>query len=141
MKAGFHWICQIARCCGEKYVRKRLPGRSFSITDQICLHCHGTLAWNDPPARTEQALVCYRSREERNRKAGRTAHGSPAVRFPKSPTELAYAALKAELAVGPKVEPLYVGFKDASGRAPAIRSAAAQGFMHNLVTRREQLPC
>lgn len=112
MKAGFSWICQIARCCGSKYVRKRLPGRPFKCSGQRCIHCNALLAWMEPEPNRALVLAGYRSRAEKNRRIGLTAHGSPRRRRPLTEPERLYLELKLEMESKPKDLPLATGFRD-----------------------------
>lgn len=113
MKAGFHWICEVARCCGRKYVRKRLPGRTFTCMGQVCIHCGQGLAWNAPEPNKVLSRDGYRQRAAANRLAGLTAHGAPRRRQPLSEVERLYLALKAEIEAHPQELPLATGFRDA----------------------------
>ena len=101
MKAGFHWICEIARCCGRKYVRKRLPDRPFRITDQRCFACGRALGFVPPPRDPRQVKHAernrYQQRRNQNLQAGHTAHGTPKIRFALPPTEAAWRELRAEM--------------------------------------------
>jgi hypothetical protein len=46
VKAGFHWIVQVARCCGAKYKRQRLPGCQFPGSHhEHCVHCKQPLIY------------------------------------------------------------------------------------------------
>jgi hypothetical protein len=136
MKAGFHWICQTARCCGERFVRKRMEGRPFSWTHAECPICHTRLQWKTPASNRALAREAYLARAKRNREAGRTAHGSPKVRFAPTVFESAYAALKAEIqeaAGGNLVLPIATGFREESG----VMRGRVNGreFVSNLITR------
>lgn len=113
MKAGFHWICEIARCCGKKYVRKRLPDRPFRITDQCCYVCGHALGFVAPPKDPRQAKSAernrYHERREQHLAAGLTAHGTPKIRFPLPPVESAWRELRAgmgETKTGEYLSPL-----------------------------------
>lgn len=113
MKVGFHWICEIARCCGKKYVRKRLPGRPFRITGQCCFVCRKPLGFFDPPQDPRQAKCVerdrYHERREKYRAAGLTAHGTAKVRFPLPPVENAWRELRSsmgEIKTGEYLSPL-----------------------------------
>jgi len=113
VKAGFHWICEIARCCGKKYVRKRLPGRPFSIINQGCFVCGQALAFFAPPKDPRKAKCAererYQSRRQQHLAAGLTAHGSPRIRFSLTPTEKAWRELRSsmgEIKTGDYLSPL-----------------------------------
>jgi len=70
MKAGFHWVVQVARCCGRKYKRERLTDRPWPGTHHAqCCNCRKPLAY----AKANHKLA--RNLRQRRQRAARVAAG------------------------------------------------------------------
>lgn len=70
MKAGFHWIVEVARCCGRKYKRERLTDRPWPGTHHdVCCHCRKPLGY----AKASHKLA--RNLRQRRQRAARVAAG------------------------------------------------------------------